>query len=453
MKRTLRMIMVIFLMPVSLYSTPLVIDLETAIDMLQQHNRELHIQALDVRIAQREKDSAWNALIPQVNITGSTSVMDDPYYYADGETGPDEARFNLDVSVDATLTINPALKEEIDSYRIHYERAKISHAMSIQELRMNTSVHFHTLIFLNEQMKILKHGITLAEERYVQEQDRWDKQLTTELELRRSQFMYESSRSELSTVETRYEHMTMEFKALLGIERKQEIILQGSLDRPIYWLDAEALIATYVSDSLFLRSMYHDIELLTNAEKMAELYACAPSVTLSYAVTPLSYDPWATDYPLLAGPSWSFRKPGGIGMGTFSVALSYALDSLIPGSSAQGAIHKLEDQISQMRLQIQEAQYRSEITIINTIALVNDLAEQIAVDTLQVQLARSIFEMSEKNSQAGIVGTLDAASAQQDLLHARLAVIEDQYEYLIQLLQLEYALNIPIENIRNPEEF
>jgi outer membrane protein TolC len=447
MRKILITIIILFIISsTQAYSEALRIDINTAIKMLHQNNLNIQAKAADVLIAERNKITSWNTLLPKISLSAGSSVTDDPYYYTAGEVGPNKARFNFDMSINAGLDLSYGLGAVIKNNKLQYQAQEISLEMTVRSLELNTKNQFYSLLYLEEQMKIMKKGIDLAEKLYKQEQLNFQKGLITEMDVLRAQFVYASQQSDLSTQRTQYENLKRSFKVMLGIQRTDEIVLEGTLNPEIYSFNVDALISKYLPKSLSLRSMNKDLEIMLNEKNRLSHDAYTPVLSLGYSINPLSYNPWANDYPLLAGKTWNFDEKGGIGNGVFTIALSFSVDNFVPGSKNNVEINNIKDQIAQMKKYMDETVLQSEVEIINSIAMLNNSVEQLRANKLNVELARKVYEMTINAFQLGTKDALDVESAQNDLLKAEVAVIGEQFNYLSELLNLEYRLNTSVED-------
>lgn len=446
MKKIIILLLISLLSLTQLLAEVKVINIETAIALLHQNNMDIQAKAFDVKIAERNKNTAWNALLPSLDVTTSTKVMDNPYYSSFETTGPNDARFDFNLGISANLNINYALGAAIKNYALLYESGEISYEMAVKGMEMNTKIQFYNLLNLEEQLKIMKKGIDLGEKRYIQAQTNFKNGLIPELDVLSTQVTLESKKPAYSHLQTQYSNLLMGFKVMLGIDRNQEVTIEGSLDTQTYTFNSEDLIRNYLAGSLSLKALNKNLEIMYNSQNMNTQYAYTPVLSFSYSLTLLSYNPWAEDYTT-ATESWNFNDDDGIGMGTFYIGLTFSLENFIPGSSKNVELNNLKDQINQLKINLKQTVLESEVEIINTIGELENSIEQIEANKLNVQLARRAYEMTSEAYQLGTKELLDVESAQNDLLSAEATVLGEQFTYLSGLLNLEYTLNTTIEEI------
>ncbi len=196
--------------------------------------------------------------------------------------------------------------------------------------------------------------------------------------------------------------------------------------------------------SLELKSINKNLEILENERKIHAANAYTPLLSLSYQLTPMTYNPWAEKY-FEKTKSWNFQEDNGIGIGTFTAAFSIYLDNFIPGSSANVMQENFKDQISLLKLNIKNRMIKKEVEILNTISKIKNLEDQLRVNDMNITIAKKAYDMTNNAYLSGTKQLLDVESSQNDLLSAEVTLLGGKYNYLSELLNLEYLLNREID--------
>ncbi len=445
MKKILILFTVSFILVSQIFCDDLVIDVDKAIALLHQNNLDLKEKSFELKIAERGKATTWNSLLPEIGIKATSDLMDNPGFTSGN--GPDDARFGFELGISASLNVNYALLARRKSYILNYENGVISYEMAVKGLELETKIQFYHLLNMLEQIKIMEKGINLAEKRYIQVKKNFSKGLVAELDVLKSKVSYESLKPSYSNMKNEYEKILMGFKIMLGIDRRQNIVLSGSFDKDIYTFNTEELISAYMGKSLNLRLLNKNLELLNKQKKEAALFAYSPMLSFDYSISPMKYNPWADDYEPLAGDSWNFDEDRGIGMGVFSIALSMSMDNFIPGSAENVKNKNIKDQINKIEYNLKNTVKKSEVEIINIIKKLENSIQQLETNNINVELAGKVYEMTNEAFNNGTKELLDVEAAQNDLLSADAAVLGEQFNYLTGLLNLEYILNTPLNKI------
>jgi outer membrane protein TolC len=133
----------------------------------------------------------------------------------------------------------------------------------------------------------------------------------------------------------------------------------------------------------------------------------------------------------------------------FAVTLALSLDQLLPFSQSWVSIADSKDSIRQMQTNLSQAIRGAEMEIANIIMNLEKSAESIETLKMNVQLAERAYNMAEEAYNAGTRELLEVKEAEDELNNARIKVLEEKYSYTTGLLDLEYALNTTMEEIRD----
>ena len=87
--------------------------------------------------------------------------------------------------------------------------------------------------------------------------------------------------------------------------------------------------------------------------------------------------------------------------------------------------------------------------ITNLVNKLDTSRKTIEANTSSVDLARRNYELTEEAYNVGTRELLDVESRQQDYLAAAQQLLLAKYEYIAGLLDLEYALNTPMDEYLN----
>ena len=78
----------------------------------------------------------------------------------------------------------------------------------------------------------------------------------------------------------------------------------------------------------------------------------------------------------------------------------------------------------------------------------NKSMEQLETLILNIDLAHEAYRLSQEAYDAGSKELLEVKDAERDLNTAKLEVLKEKYNYITGLLDLEYALNATLEQIK-----
>ena len=186
-----------------LFSTSL--TLSEALEQARTHNLGLAAQSIDVSAAQRDVDTSWNLFIPSVNLSLSTSGRTPVFQAAQSLMGPSTAsNTGLSVGLGASFTINPAVKDQLESYHLSYQIARLSYEQAKAEVERNVTKLFYYLLLEQQNIAVQEANITLARKQYDQIKAQYELGFASEIELLSAQLSYERLYPALQQAKNQY---------------------------------------------------------------------------------------------------------------------------------------------------------------------------------------------------------------------------------------------------------
>jgi outer membrane protein TolC len=234
----------------------------------------------------------------------------------------------------------------------------------------------------------------------------------------------------------------MGFKQTLGLDPTEPVELDGQIEADLISLEADALIRDYTESRYDIRLARQSItsaELALDA-KRAERY---PTLSLRWFADPAFAgdpfeDPWFDDVE----NDWNQRG------GAFAISITQPLDPLLPFSRTQVEINNLKDDVQTARIQLQQARTGAEIEIRRLVDQLETSRTAIDVRRLNVERARRAFNLAQEAYDAGNRELLEVREAEDELQQAQVQLLDEQKNYVVALLDLVYALNASIDELR-----
>ncbi len=421
---------------------PLSLTVDKAVEMALISNLGLQRSAIDLKISERGKATRWNAFLPGISGNAAFTGTNQLFTNEAGIPKRDEASlFNLNAGMNLSLPLNAAMATQMKKLVADYEAGLLTYESARRELERDVRKQFYMLLASRENILLQESSIALAKNRLNQARENFANGLAPELEVLSAEVSVANLQPEYDSAVARYEKLMLYFKFLIGAAPDDEITVNGSLETRLVNLEASSLIAKYLSGRLDLRTLDKQMEALKYAVLSAGLGARSPSLVLGYNY---SYGGSNSEISKMGMPqdAWSDWMDNG----TFSIAMRWNLDGLIPGSSGDVTHKNLKDRLSSLELARTMAREKAEIDITN---LVNDLSvahKNIEASTSTVELAQKTFELTEEAYRAGSREILDVESAQNNVMKASLQLLMARYSYIAGILDLEYALNTTSDN-------
>ncbi len=429
---------------------PIEITIESAVAIALRNNLGLRSDLIELEIARRNLDSRYNVFIPEVsagatlarphvapeNPLADLADLGPPFDQADFD---DPARWQLRPELQAQLTFTTSMLHRIRGTQVAYRAGLLEIEDARKQLERDVRQSFYELLLLQENLTITDRRIANAQEQYEDAEANYDAGLIDEFSLLQAQVALENLRPQRRRQQLALETGLLAFVQSLGLARGTEIRLSGSISAADDELPPEEYVLGFVGGNPGLRQAEQSLRLLENQLEL-ERSARHPTLTLSYAENPeLAGDPLSAD-PLDLD-NWSRG-------GQFALSLRVPLDPHFPRSEARTRIDNRRSERAQAELEIQEAREQVELRITQLLRSLGASIEQLETLALNFELADRAYELALESYDAGLREFSDVRDAEVELEEARVAVLEEQYEYLSNLLELEYQLDISLDEIR-----
>ncbi|WP_293895503.1 TolC family protein, partial [Sphaerochaeta sp. UBA5856] len=257
-KKALILAALSFLLLFSLSALP-AISLEEALQLGRTNNLSLTSTALDVNTAKRDVDTSWNLFIPTLSLTLSNAgggpvfnaattsftnpltglTVDNPMVYANR---------GLSVSFDVSLTLNPAVKSQMDSYQIAYQIQQVTYEQAKAEVERTITKLFYYLLMEEQNINVQQANLELAQKQYEEVKLKYEQGFASELEVLSSQLAAERLKPSLQQAKNAYASNLLTLKAMLGMDLDQELTVEGEIPSMVKELEVQQL-AEYLQKS------------------------------------------------------------------------------------------------------------------------------------------------------------------------------------------------------------
>ncbi|MDC7232237.1 MAG: TolC family protein [Spirochaetales bacterium] len=419
------------------YSETLNLTADAAVALALENNLSLQSEAINLKIKERGKDTAWNSFVPSVSasagLSNSGTLFSDPAPVPPLYQDPTQRNWGVTGGLSASLPINAALGTGIRQLRIDYEAGLLSYDDARKKMDRDVRKSYYLLVATAADLELKKQNIEIAEKRYEQARENYNNGLISELEMLQAQVTAENSKPNYFNQVTEYQNSLMNFKLLLGVPSTTSLQLDEGMENMIFYsFDAMTLFEAYSANRLDVLQINKTIESLRNTRKLQSEYNRTPTLSLSadwgtQVNDPFKGDSWKKDY-------WYDNASVGL-------YLTLPLDGYIPNSSTDVSLKDLDDQITQLELQRQLVFDAAEIEITNLVMTLENSIDTIETYSLNVDLAEKSFQLTTEAYNLGTRELLDVETAQTELLSAQQNVLYQKINYINRLLDLQYALN------------
>lgn len=399
-----------------------------AIQMALESNLTLSSSRLDLQDSEAQAGNNWNILLP--DFSASTGVSrTDSFLNDSGASG----RWSVSGSLSADLKLNAASALYGKSNNLAYDSQLLGYSSSRSQLILNVRKQYYYLLAYRENLDLQRKNLELAEKRYIQAENNFNNGFVSELTALEARNSFESLKPSLQDAETLYETQIMVLKRMIGLELSREIEIEGTLDVTYSSLDTEGLLDRYLMNRFDVQQAVKSLEIAENQENMTRAGNMSPVLSLSTG--------WVNSAPDVSSLDWSDTF-------TFSAYLTVPLNTYIPGSSESLSNRSAQRAVEKAKIGLDDVIQNAEQEVRTILMELDGARKKIEKNQVAIELAQRTFEMTEAAYLQGSKEVLDVEAAQNNLLNALQDLLLSKYNYLSGLLDLEYALNAEIEEIR-----
>jgi outer membrane protein TolC len=340
--------------------------------------------------------------------------------------------------VSTSLTLSPAVISGINQTKADYEAGKLSFEGAKQSLELQIRKIYYQILLLRSNKVIAAQNIKSAEERYDEAVRLAQYGQVPQLDTLQAQVDLENLKPLLRNAEMQYENALDSLSLCLGVSDRTRYEPLGNLEDALPLKNGTPQAenndtlppSLLANESLSTQSMEKSLESLVAQKKSLKFQTYSPSITFSWNANP-SY----------TNSKWADST------GSFTIALTFNLDGLLPGSSARTQIEAVEDSITVMQSQIEEARRTQSSNIRQYLRAISQSIESIKAYMLNIELAGQTYEQYREAYQKGTASLSDVRSASDSLDKAQNNMAGEYYTLIAVSLDLQKELNIPFGSL------
>jgi outer membrane protein TolC len=429
---------------------------DEAVESAIKSNLGLESARDDTSTKKRASDNSWNQFIPNVTV-GASVILDNekttasvmipveipPFSPIHGVIpySVEAPQWHVAASIQVSLNISIAMFENINRLKLDYQGGMIAYDKAKLQLERDVRKAYNSMLLLQENIALLRENHEAAGRRVQLARANYNAGLAPELTLLQAQVAVENMKPVMDQVENGYRLSMANFAMLLGMayDTPFELVPLEKVSDFVS-LDVKDLISKAASGKPDINELRHSMLLLKSARKV-QFYSLLPTLSLSWNTTPAFMgDPWKDDW----GNNDLWRKSGSL-----TISLGIRLHSLIPFSPDFQNVKNLDDQIRSANIGLARMIQGTEIEIYNTVLALNKIQITAEAQQKTVELAERAYRLTEQAFRAGLQDLLQVQNAELELKQAKVSMLEQQFNYLNGLLDLEYSIGVPFGTLNS----
>lgn len=454
----------------------LILTVDDAVNYALKNNQSLKSAAIDLEIKKRANSNSWNTFLPSASLGGTLARSNDidtikssiessaafptflgaakatEYNFAssvyaasnidsskliDDMYGSEETALWHPVgSLSFSWAFNAAMLKSISATKKQYEAGLISWEQSVRETEVNIKKMFYGILLAQENLKIQKESMRNAEARWHQAEINYRNGTVPRLSVLNSQVTYENMKPTILSAENSLKQTKETFGFLLGLPYGTKIDLTGTIETSYVDVNADKLFKKYVEQNNEIKSLKKNIELIKTGIDATYLSTFTPSLAVSFGLQPTVSN---------ITKNW-FDKDNYSEGGNLTITLAYSnLFDMLPWSSNMQKLKDSKQQLAQAEIGLEQLYQNAEIEVHKLCDNLTVSRANIEAMRNNVTLAQEAYDSTLKAYNNGTQELLAVRDSENSLNQARLGLMNENYNYISAVLDLETKLNITLK--------
>ena len=430
------------------------LSVDEAVNYALEHSRTLKSSDIDLELKERASKYSWNVFLPTVQATGTMSRTSEyspsTKAYAGIFSTLSQGQINMPTDYDkeedrwsaigglsASWNFTPAYIAKIKIAKAQYEAGKVSWEQTQRETITNIKKLYYGLLLQQESLKIQQQTLRNAKERADQAQTNFRNGTVPELSLLQAQVNYENTKPEVDTAEQSLHQQIDLFAFMLGLPVGTQIELTSTIEPVYVEVTTEDLLAKYADNDLQVQSLLKNKRAAELGILASDMATWLPTLALNYSYQPVYIG---------SEGAWHFYK--GIGKdddwydsGSFSASLVWNITNMLPWSANRQQVKDYKQQLAQLDLTMATLRENQKVEVRKAVDTLNQARAQIDAMGRSVTLAQRAYDMTARSYRNGSTELLDLRDAENQLNQAKLGQLNQRFNYISALMDLENTLN------------
>lgn len=402
-----------------------VFTVESAVEAALANNISIERGVLTLSGLERAKKHAWNTFSPSVSIGGGYQLLNDK----SAQGAPYDSSLYGTVSIGVNFA--PSLIAAIKTAALQYEAGELTFDETVRSIELAVRTAFYGLLYEQAYIEQQERTLETARQQYEQNLRQYNAGRISELDVLTAQVSYEQRKPTLESARTSYMNDVDTFKVLIGVDIREDISFDGSLD-PLLSVGEVSLDPSSINPPS-VALLEKQLEVAQATLSATRLYCYGPTLSLSWGYQPLATD--ADDFK-----EWN-------DMGSLSLTVSLPIDSWFPWSSSADSIASAKDSVADLQLQLEDTKQEVGNSIVSYLRQINQSRVSIETCRANVNLAQRSYDLAQEAYNRGSRDFLSLQDASDTLFDAQVLLLSEAYNLGVTILNLENTAGIPFGTI------
>ncbi|MFP3042351.1 TolC family protein [Treponema primitia] len=417
---------------------------DEAVDLAVRNNLSLESSRIALDTKKRKSDLVWNQFLPELDVRGTLNRSNEE---SAGMTIPGigtvgaTPQWSLNGNFSASLTFSFALIEGIRSIRMDYQTGLLSYAKAKAQMERDIRKSYYQMLLLQENISLLQGSFTNAERQVAMALANYNSGLAPQLTLLQAQVARDNLKPSIIQAENGLKLALANFAMNLGLDYDTQFELVPIEGDPQYIsLEVKDLIAKASQGKPDIMELRQSVIALESGRKAQAMQSYTPYINFAWNYSPTMLGPW--DNSWTDGDNWTDR-------GAFSITLGMNLNSLFSFTKQGQGLKDMDNNLRTLNIGLAQAIRGTEIEIYNTVFSLERSQTLAETQAETVSLAERTYRLTEEAYRAGLQELLQVQNADLSRRQARVQMLEQQFNYLTGLIDLEYSIGVPFGTLSN----
>lgn len=418
---------------------PLVISLDDAVRIGEQHNRELEIARLDKLMARQKVRESWAEVLPHLSSsltytrTLKPSVLFLPSSIFGGTGGTQAIEISSDNSSIASLNLSQNIFKL--SAFAGIKASGLVRQISDQSFRNTnagvvTSIRraYYDVLIAAEKRKLVEQSIARWEEARKDTNALFRQGVAADIDTLKAWLSVENLRPDLIRAQNNEAITATNLKRVMGIDQETPLTLTSTLT--FHEIEMPKSVAAAYSEALDKRPDVRSLSLQAEAENAKVMAARSEGLPVLSAFGQLEAQTQFNDNMPLDSTRWPVSSTAGLQL-SVPIFSGFATSARIQ----QAKITRLQ---TRTRYEDLKSQVRADVEV--RLSNVVEARKRIDVQSKTIAVAERSYKITMLRLREGIGSRLELTDAELQLDTAKTNYLQAVYDYLVASAELEKAL-------------
>jgi outer membrane protein TolC len=426
---------------------------DEAVDLALKNNLPLQAAAIALDTKRRKSDLVWNQFLPDLAVRGTLARQNEATSQQ-APTGLDMTtgallsttvelpQWHVQGNFSASLTLSLALFSGIQAIKADYQTGLLSYEKARIQTERDVRKAYNSMLLLTENIALLRESYAAAERQVAMAEANYRAGLAPQLTLLQAQVARDNLKPNIDQGENGFKLAQANFAMTLGLPYQTQFELVPVAEETGFIpLDLAELVSRAARNKPDIRELQQQLATLEKSRKAQAMQTRTPYLNFAWGLNP-TFSPILDPFK----ETW-FEKDHWSDSGSFSITLGLGLNGLFPFTKEGQALKDVDNQIKTTVNGISQMIRGTELEIYNILLALEQVQTTVEAQTQTVNMAEQSYRLTEEAYRAGLQDLLQVQNAELELRRARLAIAQQQFNYLNSLVDLEYAVGAPFGSL------